>query len=79
MPTRRLCARPQVVTQNAAGEIEPRAFMASDQAMALERDRVLDDSKDPELVQVRKERKGEVLPRVIRQVWLSQCTARVVV
>jgi len=56
-----------VVTQNAAGEIEPRAFMASDQAMALERDRVLDDSKDPELVQVRKERKGEVLPRVIRQ------------
>jgi len=40
--------------------------MASDQAMALERDRVLGDSKDPEMLSVREAKRGEVLPRVIR-------------
>lgn len=57
-----------IVAQNAKKEIEPRAFMASDQGMALERDRVLGDSKDPEMVAVRKPdpKRRECLPRVLR-------------
>ena len=44
--------------------------MASDQGMALERDRVLGDSKDPEMVAVRKPdpKRRECLPRVLRNV-----------
>ena len=59
----------QIVAQNAKKEIEPRAFMASDQGMALERDRVLGDSKDPEMVAVRKPdpKRRECLPRSCRR------------
>eukprot|EP00753_Platysulcus_tardus_P007948 PLAT15538.9.p1 GENE.PLAT15538.9~~PLAT15538.9.p1 ORF type:complete len:566 (+),score=210.95 PLAT15538.9:88-1698(+) len=55
-----------VLTQNELGEIAPRAFMASDQCMALERDGVLGDSDDPRFCVRRQPGKAEVLPDILR-------------
>jgi nuclear protein localization family protein 4 len=56
-----------VMRQDAAtGEVEPRGFMASDQAMALERDGVLGRCVDPKWVEVRAADKAEVLPAVVK-------------
>lgn len=54
-----------VIEYNDAGQIEPNAYMISDQGVALERDGVLDDAAAMEKLTVRKEGKGEYVPSVI--------------
>jgi len=56
-----------VLTQNKMGEVTPSAFMASDQAMALERCDVLAHSDDPEWCEVRiAGKKEKPLPVVLK-------------
>jgi len=49
---------------NDKGECEIDTYMVSDMCQALERDHIFDELKDKKLMQVRKAKKGEILPTI---------------
>ena len=53
-----------VVRPNDNGECEIDTYMVSDMCQALERDNIFDELKDKKLMQVRKAKKGEILPTI---------------
>ena len=53
-----------VVKPNDKGECEIDTYMVSDMCQALERDHIFDELKDKKLMQVRKAKKGEILPTI---------------
>ena len=53
-----------VVRPNDAGECEIDTYMVSDMCQALERDHIFDELKDKKLMQVRKAKRGEILPTI---------------
>lgn len=53
-----------VVKANDMGECEIKTYMVSDMCQAMERDGLFDDSKDPKKMQIRKQKKNELLPTV---------------
>ena len=53
-----------VAKPNDQGECEIDTFMVSDMCQALERDHIFDELKDKKLMQVRKAKKGEILPTI---------------
>ncbi len=53
-----------VAKPNDKGECEIDTYMVSDMCQALERDHIFDELKDKKLMQVRKAKKGEILPTI---------------
>ena len=54
-----------VVKPNDVGDCEIEVYMVSDMCQALERDNIFDDTlKDKKTIQVRKPKKGEILPTI---------------
>jgi len=53
-----------VARPNDQGECEIDTFMVSDMCQALERDHIFDELKDKKLMQVRKAKRGEILPTI---------------
>ena len=53
-----------VVRPNDKGECEIDTYMVSDMCQALERDHIFDELKDKKLMQVRKAKRGEMLPTI---------------
>ena len=53
-----------VARPNDKGECEIDTYMVSDMCQALERDHIFDELKDKKLMQVRKPKKGEILPTI---------------
>ena len=53
-----------VARPNDKGECEIDTYMVSDMCQALERDHIFDELKDKKLMQVRKAKKGEILPTI---------------
>lgn len=53
-----------VAKPNDQGECEIETFMVSDMCQALERDHIFDELKDKKLMQVRKAKKGEIMPTI---------------
>ena len=53
-----------VARPNDKGECEIDTYMVSDMCQALERDHIFDELKDKKLMQVRKAKRGEILPTI---------------
>ena len=53
-----------VARPNDQGECEIDTYMVSDMCQALERDHIFDELKDKKLMQVRKAKRGEILPTI---------------
>ena len=53
------------ITKNVAGEVVPRVFMATDTAMVIERNDLLDLSETRELCCLRKPRQNEIMPSTV--------------